>query len=62
LLILFFKTIRALVKDTKRIAYEIIFLSAEVYILRAANKTLSKRYRAKKARVYQGGALIIEDT
>jgi hypothetical protein len=36
-------------------------LSAKVCTLRAANKALSKRYRAKKTRVYQEGALIVED-
>jgi hypothetical protein len=35
--------------------------SAEVRILRAANKALNKRYRAKKTRVRQGGALTVED-
>ena len=29
--------------------------------LRAANEALSKRRRAKKARVREGGALIVED-
>jgi hypothetical protein len=37
-------------------------LSAEVRTLRVANKTLSKRRRAKKTRVCQGGALTIENT
>jgi hypothetical protein len=37
-------------------------LSAEVRILRVANEALSKRYRAKKTRVCQGGVLTIEDT
>jgi hypothetical protein len=36
-------------------------LSTEVYILRAANKALSKYRRTKKARVRQSSALIIED-
>jgi hypothetical protein len=36
-------------------------LLAEVRILRAANEALSKRRRAKKTRVRQGGALTIED-
>jgi hypothetical protein len=36
-------------------------MSAEVRILRAANEALSKRRRAKKTRVRQGGALTIED-
>jgi hypothetical protein len=50
-----------LAKGIKQIAYEIIFLSAEIYIFRVANKTLSKRCRAKKTRVCQGDAFIIED-
>jgi Na+/phosphate symporter len=37
-------------------------LSTEVHTLWAANKALSKRRRAKKACVRQGGALIVEDT
>jgi hypothetical protein len=61
-LILFFEIIRALAKNIKRIAYEITLLSAKVHILRVANKALSKRRRAKKARVRQGGALTIKDT
>lgn len=40
----------------------ITLLLAEVSILRVVNKALSKRRRAKKARVCQGGALTIEDT
>jgi hypothetical protein len=61
-LILFFETVRVLAKSTKQIAYEITLLSAKVYTLRVANKALSKRYRAKKARVCQEGIFIIEDT
>jgi hypothetical protein len=36
-------------------------LSAKVRTLRKANKALSKRRRAKKTRVRQGGALTVED-
>jgi hypothetical protein len=36
-------------------------LSAEVRTLRAPNEALSKRRRAKKTRVRQGGALTVED-
>ena len=43
-------------------AHKITLLSAEVRTLRAANKALSKRRRAKKARVRQGGTLTIENT
>jgi hypothetical protein len=41
--------------------HEITLLSAKVRTLRAANEALSKRRRAKKARVRQGGALTVED-
>ncbi len=37
-------------------AYKITLLSTKVYTLRAANKALNKRRRAKKTRVRQGGA------
>ena len=36
-------------------------LSAKVRTLRAANEALSKRRRAKKAHIRQGGALTVED-
>jgi len=39
----------------------VTLISAELYTLRAANEALSKRRRAKKARVRQAGALTIED-
>jgi hypothetical protein len=42
-------------------AYKITLLSAEIYTLRTANKTLSKRRKTKKTRVRQGGTLIVED-
>ena len=37
-------------------------MTAENRILRKANEALSKRRRAKKSRVRQGGTLTIEDT
>ena len=43
-------------------AHKITLLSAKVRTLRVANEALSKRRRAKKTRVRQGGALIVEDT
>lgn len=56
-----FETVRALAKGTERMAHEMTLLSAEVRTLRAANEALSKRRRAKKARVRQGGALTVEN-
>jgi hypothetical protein len=60
-LTLIFETVTALAKGTERIAHEITLLSNEVCTLRAANEALSKRRRAKKTRVRQEGALIVED-
>jgi len=37
-------------------------ISAKLRILRVANEALSKRRRAKKNRIRQGGVLTIEDT
>jgi len=56
-----FETVAALAKGTERMAHEMTLLSAEVRTLRAANEALSKRRRAKKIRVRQGGALTVED-
>src|SRR4051812_13354946 len=56
-----FQTVATLAKGTERLAHEVTLISAELYTLRAANKALSKRRRAKKARIRQGGALTIED-
>jgi hypothetical protein len=61
LLILIFQIVVILAKSIERLAYEIIFLSIEVYIFRVANKTLSKYRRAKKTRIRQGNTLIIGD-
>ncbi len=56
-----FETVAALAKGTERMAHEMTLLSAEVRSLRAANEALSKRRRAKKTRIRQGGALTVED-
>jgi hypothetical protein len=50
-LTLLFKIVAALAKGIEQMAYKITLLSAKVRTLRAANKALSKRRRAKKARV-----------
>jgi hypothetical protein len=60
-LISFFSTIALLAKNIKRLVYELILVTAEIYILRKANKILSKRRRAKKNRIRQGGIFTIED-
>jgi hypothetical protein len=50
-----------LAKGTERLAHELTLATAEIRTLRVANKALSKRRRAKKNRIRQGGALTIED-
>jgi hypothetical protein len=62
LLISLFSTVAILAKGTDILVYKNTLLAAEVRILRVANKALSKRRRAKKNRIRQGGALTIEDT
>jgi hypothetical protein len=56
-----FETVAALAKGTELLAHQLTLVTAEVRTLRAANEALSKRRRAKKARIRQGGALTIKD-
>jgi uncharacterized protein YaiL (DUF2058 family) len=56
-----FQTVAVLAKGTELLAHKVTLMSAELRTLRAANKALSKRRRAKKNRIRQGGALTIED-
>ena len=49
-------------KGIERLAYKLTLVNTELRILRAANKALSKRRKAKKNRIRQGGALTIKDT
>jgi len=57
-----FATIAALAKGIELLAHYITLLSAENYILRQANEALSRRRRAKKTHVHQGGVITVEDT
>jgi hypothetical protein len=57
-----FQTVASLAKGTERLAHELTLVNAELRTLRAANEALSKRRRAKKNRIRQGGALTVEDT
>ena len=50
-----------LAKGTEILAHEMTLMSAELCTLRAANQALSKRWRAKKNRICQGGVLTVED-
>jgi len=48
---------KQMVKGTMKMAHEMTLMSAELRNLRAANDALSKRRRAKKTRLRQGGTL-----
>lgn len=56
-----FNTVVALAKGTEILAHENTLLAAEVRSLRKANEALSKRRRAKKKYIRQGGTLTIEE-
>lgn len=56
-----FSTVASLAKGTEILAHEVTLLRAENRTLRQANEALSKRRRAKKTRIREGGALRIED-
>jgi hypothetical protein len=56
-----FETVTALAKGTERLAHELTLVNAELRTLRAANEALSKRRRAKKNRIRQGGVLTVEE-
>jgi hypothetical protein len=56
-----FATVAALAKGTELLAHQVTLLTAETRTLRKANEALSKRRRAKKNRIRQGGALTVED-
>lgn len=51
----------ALAEGTQILAHEDTLLATENRSLRKANEALSKRRRAKKTRIRQGGALTVED-
>ena len=57
-----FKTVAILAKGIELLAYQLTLITTENRILREANQALSRRRRAKKTRVRQGGALTIKDT
>lgn len=52
---------KQLAKGTDRLAYQMILIQEEVRSLREANIALSKRRRAKRTRIKDGGSLTIED-
>ena len=56
-----FTAVKQMAKGLEAIAHSVTLLTAENHNLRKANEALSKRSRAKKTRVRQGGALTVED-
>jgi len=56
-----FNAVGQMAKGMETLAHTVTLLSAEIDTLRKANEALSKRRRAKKTRLRQGGALSIED-
>jgi hypothetical protein len=56
-----FATVTALAKGTELLAHELTLANAEIRTLRQANQALSKRRRAKRTRVCQGGVLTVKD-
>jgi hypothetical protein len=56
-----FATIKSALKGIEILAHQHTLVLAEKRILRKANEALSKRRRAKKTRIRQGGALTVED-
>jgi hypothetical protein len=56
-----FETVASLAKGTELLAHENTLLHAEIRSLRTANEALSKRRRAKKTRIRQGGVLTVKD-
>ncbi|KFZ25127.1 hypothetical protein V502_00396 [Pseudogymnoascus sp. VKM F-4520 (FW-2644)] len=56
-----FQAVKHMAKGMEAMAHEMTLMKEENHNLRKANEALSKRRRAKKTRVRQGGALTIED-
>jgi DDE superfamily endonuclease len=56
-----FLAVKQMVKGIEVMAHSVTLLTAENRNLQKANEALSKRRRAKKTRVRQGGALTVED-
>lgn len=53
--------VNQLTRGTTAIMHQVALLRTEVRDLRTANEALSKRRRAKKSRVRQGGSLTVQD-
>jgi len=56
-----YAAIDQLAKGAQGIMHELTLLRSEVHNLRDANQTISKRRRARKNRIQQGGSLTLQD-
>lgn len=56
-----YTVIDAQARGMSKMAHELVLLQAELKDVRAANEVLSKRRRAKKARLRQGGSLSFQE-
>ncbi len=56
-LTLIYEAINQFIKGASKIIYQLVLLKAENQSLQQANEALSKRRRAKKTRLWQGGSL-----
>ena len=56
-----FSAVKQLAKGMEAIVHNNTLLATELRALRKANEALSKRRRAKKTRIRQGGSLTVED-
>jgi hypothetical protein len=56
-----FSAVKQLAKGVETLAHSVTLLTSENHNLRKANEALSKRRRARKTRVRQGGVLTAED-
>jgi hypothetical protein len=56
-----YSLVDAQARGLSRMAHELVLLRAEIKDVRAANEILSKRQRAKKTRLQQGGSLSFQE-
>jgi hypothetical protein len=56
-----YNVIDAQARGMSKMAHELVLLRAELKDVRAANEVLSKRRRAKKTRLRQGGSLSFQE-
>ena len=50
-----------MIKSTKSVMYKMVLMQERIRTLEEANRTISKRRKAKKTRVQQGGVFSIQN-